>query len=184
VNQDPAMGEASLLTQAHVAGDPDEAGHAARVTALALRVARAIGAEARRIRAIEVGGPLHDIGKLALDPALLRKPAPLAPHEVDEIRQHPELGVRMLDAGALRDAADCVLHHHERWDGGGYPHGLAGEEIPVEARILAVADAYDAMTSHRPYRPALTHEEAVVEVERCAGTQFDPAIARAFLAIV
>jgi HD-GYP domain-containing protein (c-di-GMP phosphodiesterase class II) len=94
------------------------------------------------------------------------------------------IGARMIDGiDSLRAALDCVLHHHERWDGTGYPYRLAGHEIPFEARILALADAYDAMTSDRPYRPALTHDEAVAEVERCAGTQFDPQLAEAFVAL-
>ena len=178
------MGEAMLLTRTLVSRDPDEAGHAARVTALALRLAEAVGAPQPRIEAIKVGGPLHDIGKLTLDPELLRKVGPLEPAELEEIRTHPERGVELLNGDeTLQEAIECVLHHHERWDGGGYPHGLAGDEIPVEARIIAVADAYDAMTSHRPYRAALSHEEAIVEVRRCAGSQFDPHVAHAFLAL-
>jgi putative nucleotidyltransferase with HDIG domain len=178
------MGTAMKLTQTLVLRDPDNAGHAARVTELALRIADAIGAEPRRIRAIRDGGPLHDIGKLELDRAILDKPGALEPEEIEEIRTHPELGARMLHGiRSLRASLDCVLHHHERWDGTGYPYGLDGEQIPLEARILAVADAYDAMTSHRPYRDPRTHEEALAEVERCAGSQFDPQIARAFLTL-
>jgi putative nucleotidyltransferase with HDIG domain len=178
------MGEAQLLTRTLVSHDPDEAGHAARVTALAVRLAEAVGADPARIEAIRLGGPLHDIGKLALDPELLRKPGPLAPDELDEIRSHPERGVQMLNGDeTLHEALTCVLHHHERWDGAGYPHGLAGKAIPVEARILAIADAYDAMTSQRPYRAAMSHAEAIRELERCAGTQFDPAVAEIFLSI-
>ena len=184
VNLTRPMGEASLLTRTLVSHDPDEAGHAARVTALALRLAEAVGAPSPRIDAIKVGGPLHDIGKLTLDPELLRKSGPLAPAELEEIRTHPERGVELLHGDAtLQEALPCVLHHHERWDGAGYPHGLAGEQIPVEARILAVADAYDAMTSHRPYRAALSHDEAILELERCSGSQFDPAVADVFVAI-
>lgn len=164
--------------------DPDSAGHAERVTTLALRIADALRAGAARIDAIRAGGPVHDIGKLMVDAAILRKPGALAPEELAEIRTHPERGAHMLERDeAARRGLSCVLHHHEWWDGSGYPHGLAGDEIPIEARILAVADAYDAMTSNRPYRAALGHEEAVAEVERCAGTQFDPQVARAFLAL-
>jgi HD-GYP domain-containing protein (c-di-GMP phosphodiesterase class II) len=178
------MGSAALLTRTLNARDPDGAGHALRVTALALRLAEAVGAGPERVEAIRAGGPLHDIGKLALDPAILRKPGLLDRGELEEIRTHPVVGTRMLEGiRSLRGALACVLYHHERWDGAGYPHSLGGAEIPLEARILAVADAYDAMTSDRPYRPAMTRDEAVVEVERCSGTQFDPELARAFLAL-
>jgi putative nucleotidyltransferase with HDIG domain len=178
------MGTALKLTQTLALRDPDNAGHAARVTELALRLAEAVGAGQGRIEAIKAGGPLHDIGKLELDRAILDKPGALDPEELDEIRTHPELGARMLRGiRSLRTSLDCVLHHHERWDGAGYPYGLGGDEIPLEARILAVADAYDAMTSMRPYREPRTREEALAEVERCAGSQFDPSLARVFLTI-
>ena len=177
------MGEtATLLTERLETHDPDSAGHAERVTVLALQIAAALRAGAGRLDAIRTGGPVHDVGKLAVDPSILRKPGALDPDEVESIRRHPELGVRMLE-GVLRRGLECVLHHHERWDGTGYPHGLAGDEIPIEARIVALADAYDAMTSERPYRRALTREEALAEVRRCAGTQFDPQVAQAFLQI-
>jgi HD-GYP domain-containing protein (c-di-GMP phosphodiesterase class II) len=178
------MGEATMLAMRLEEHDPDSVGHAERVTALALRIAEALRAGGARIDAIRTGGPLHDIGKLAVDAAILRKPGALAPEELEEIRTHPLHGARMLERDeAAQPGLGCVLHHHERWDGTGYPHGLAGDEIPIEARILAVADAYDAMTSDRPYRAALEHDQAVAEVERCAGTQFDPQVARAFLAL-
>jgi HD-GYP domain-containing protein (c-di-GMP phosphodiesterase class II) len=178
------MGTALKLTQTLVLRDPDNAGHAGRVTEIALRLAAAMDVGPARVKAIKAGGPLHDIGKLELSRAILDKPGALDPDELDEIRAHPELGVRMLqDTRSLRAALGCVLHHHERWDGGGYPYGLGGEAIPLEARILAVADAYDAMTSRRPYRAAYTREEALAEVGRCSGSQFDPQIARAFLSL-
>jgi HD-GYP domain-containing protein (c-di-GMP phosphodiesterase class II) len=162
----------------------DEAGHSARVTSLALRIAAALDAGRTRVDAIATGGPLHDIGKASVPPAILRKAGPLEPDEVAEIRVHPVVGARMLaGVASVRHALGCVLHHHERWDGGGYPHGLAGHEIPYEARIIAVADAYDAMTSDRPYRSALSDEDARAEIERCSGTQFDPQVAQAFLAL-
>jgi putative nucleotidyltransferase with HDIG domain len=178
------MESASVLTRTLATRDPEGAGHAARVTAIALRIAEALNAGAERLEAIRMGGPLHDIGKLAVDPAILNKPGALDDAELKEIRTHPIVGVRMIDGvRALRRARDCVLHHHERWDGTGYPHGLGGNAIPLEARILAVADAYDAMTSDRPYRTALTREAAVAEVDRCAGSQFDPLVAEAFLSL-
>ncbi|MCW2965835.1 MAG: diguanylate cyclase and metal dependent phosphohydrolase [Actinomycetia bacterium] len=178
------MGTALKLTQELVLRDPDNAGHATRVTELALRLAAALDVSPERVEAIKSGGPLHDIGKLELDRAILDKPGALDPEELEEIRAHPELGARMLlGVKSLRPSLNCVLHHHERWDGDGYPSGLGGEAIPLEARILAVADAYDAMTSERPYRSPRTREEALAEVERCAGSQFDPHIARVFLTL-
>ena len=179
------MGEGSTFTERLERHDPDSAGHAERVTALALRIADTLRAGAARVDAIREGGPVHDVGKLAVAASILRKPGALEPEELEVIRTHAVLGARMLERFAtVQHGLGCVLHHHERWDGSGYPHGLAGEDIPIEARILAVADAYDSMTSDRPYRAAFEHEKAVAEVERCAGTQFDPQVARAFLGLV
>jgi putative nucleotidyltransferase with HDIG domain len=172
----------SVLSGAIEARDPYTRGHSARVTALAEAVARKLGWSEERLASLRLGGPLHDIGKLAVSDEVLRKAGRLDDHELAQIREHPKTGARLiLRIAALRDAIPYVLYHHERWDGAGYPSGKAGEEIPVEARVLAVADAFDAMTSDRPYRRALTHEEALAEVERCAGTQFDPQIASVFL---
>jgi HD-GYP domain-containing protein (c-di-GMP phosphodiesterase class II) len=160
----------------------DEAGHAARVTALALHLADALHTGTAPVEAIHAGGPLHDIGKVVVAPAILRKPGPLDRDELEEIRLHPVVGAQMLaNVPSVRHGLGCILHHHERWDGAGYPHRLAAHEIPFEARILAVADAFDAMTSDRPYRDALCEDEACAEVQRCAGTQFDPQVAEAFL---
>ncbi len=172
----------SMLSGAIEARDPYTRGHSARVTALAEAVARKLGWSEERLASLRLGGPLHDIGKLAVSDEVLRKAGRLDDHELAQIREHPKTGARLiLRIAALRDAIPYVLYHHERWDGAGYPSGKAGEEIPLEARVLAVADAFDAMTSDRPYRRALTHEEALAEVERCAGTQFDPQIASIFL---
>jgi HD-GYP domain-containing protein (c-di-GMP phosphodiesterase class II) len=172
----------SVLTGAIEARDPYTRGHSARVTELAEAVARRLGWDDGRLEGLRVGGPLHDVGKLAVSDAVLRKEGRLEEHEFAEIREHPKAGARLLfRVAALREAIPYVLYHHERWDGTGYPSGRAGEEIPLEARVLAVADAFDAMTSDRPYRRALSQAEALAEVERCAGTQFDPAIARLFL---
>jgi HD-GYP domain-containing protein (c-di-GMP phosphodiesterase class II) len=126
---------------------------------------------------------LHDVGKIGISDRILQKPGPLTPEERRVMEEHPLLGYEMLrDVAFLSgEGLAVVRNHHERWDGTGYPSGRAGEEIPLEARVLAVADAFDAMTSDRPYRRALSHGEALAEVERCAGTQFDPAIARLFL---
>jgi flavin-dependent dehydrogenase len=130
--------------------------------------------------AIRAGGPLHDIGKLEVDRAILDKPGALDPVELEEIRSHPELGARMLRGiRSLRAALDCVLHHHERWDGTGYPNGLADAAIPLEARIFAVCDAIEAMTTARPYREALPTTTALYRVREASGQQFDPAVVEA-----
>ena len=164
------------------APDPALAAHAARVTDLAARLAAWLAWDDASLYAIYVGGPLHDIGKAAVSEAILRKPGPLDMHELAEIRTHPAAGAKLIGRlGPARDALPFVLYHHERWDGGGYPTGRRGSDIPEGARILAVADAFDAMTSTRPYRSPLPVECALREIERCAGTQFDPAMAHAFL---
>ena len=142
-----------------------------------------LGCDKARLALLGLGGALHDIGKLAVSGTVLNKPGPLTPEELAEVRTHPEIGARLVALDrAVRPALPGVLYHHERWDGGGYPTGRAGTEIPFEARILAVADCFDAMTSDRPYRAALAAEQAIEEVDRCAGTQFDPDVAIAFVA--
>jgi putative nucleotidyltransferase with HDIG domain len=174
----------SMLTRAIEARDPYTRGHSSRVTDLAEAVARALGWSEERIASLRVGGPLHDIGKLAVSDEVLCKEGRLDDDELAQIREHPKIGAKLLlRVTTLREAIPYVLYHHERWDGTGYPSGKRGEEIPVEARVLAIADAFDAMTSDRPYRNALSREEALAEVERCAGTQFDPKIARVFLEV-
>jgi HD-GYP domain-containing protein (c-di-GMP phosphodiesterase class II) len=165
--------------------DPSSRGHAARVTALAEVVALRLGWNEQRLETLRVGAQLHDIGKVVIPTSVLCKPGPLDDDELAQIRLHPAAGARLLTrVGAARAALPCVLYHHERWDGDGYPTGLAGDDIPVEARLLAAVDAFDAMTSVRPYRPALSPESAIEEVERCAGTQFDPQIAEALLDLI
>ncbi len=172
----------AALASALAARDPSTAAHCARVTFLAGRLAAWIGWDEQQLRTLEVGGPLHDIGKVTISVALLRKRGPLRPHELAEIRTHPAAGAKLISPiGPARDAMPYVLYHHERWDGGGYPTRRRGIEIPEAARLLAVADAFDAMTSTRPYRRALPVSRALGEIERCAGTQFDPRIAGAFL---
>ncbi|MDX6491732.1 MAG: hypothetical protein QOD43_1977 [Gaiellaceae bacterium] len=174
----------SMLSRAIEARDPYTRGHSTRVTELAEAVAQRLGWSEERIASLRVGGPLHDIGKLAVSDEVLCKEGRLDDDELAQIREHPKIGAKLLlRVTSLREAIPYVLYHHERWDGTGYPSGKAGEEIPVEARVLAIADAFDAMTSDRPYRSALSREEALAEVERCAGTQFDPKIARVFLEV-
>ncbi len=183
-NHETPMATASTLSEQLETHDPDGAGHAQRVTALALRLAEVLLASEHRVDAIRAGGPLHDVGKLAVDSSILQKPGPLAPDELETIRRHPVVGAHLLaDVEDAQGGLECVLYHHEWWDGTGYPHGLSGGAIPFEARILAVADAYDAMTFDRPYRAALSPDEAMAEVERCAGSQFDPQVAEALLGL-
>lgn len=165
--------------------DAETEGHSLRVQALAVDIARRAGCPDEDIDVIELGALVHDIGKIGVPDHILRKPGPLSPDEWEQMRRHPELGYQFLNGlSQFRAAADIVYAHHERYDGGGYPRGLAGDAIPLGARIFAVADAYDAMTSDRPYRRARSHEEAVDEIARCSGSQFDPAVVDAFLELV
>ena len=157
-------------------------GHGARVAAYAEPVAERLGWEPERIDALRFGAPLHDIGKVVVNREVLRKSGILGRAELVEIRKHPQAGAELvLPIRSAHPALPYVLFHHERWDGKGYPSGLRGRAIPIEGRLLAVADAYDAMTSSRPYRPALSQDHALTEIAVCAGSQFDPTIAELFL---
>lgn len=162
--------------------DPELGAHAARVGRNAELVAARLGWDDDRLEALRLGAALHDVGKVNVRPEVLAKPGDLDDHELAEIRTHPVEGMWLI-AGvrSLQPALPYVLFHHERWDGLGYPTRRAGTAIPVEGRILAVADAFDAMTSGRPYRAALRPDDAAGEIERCVGTQFDPEIVEAFL---
>jgi HD-GYP domain-containing protein (c-di-GMP phosphodiesterase class II) len=162
--------------------DPTLEGHAARVCGHAEAVALRLGWPTDRLRELRLGAALHDVGKVNIRPEVLAKPGALDAPELAEIRAHPVEGAWLI-AGvrSFAPALPYVLFHHERWDGDGYPTRRARHEIPLEGRILAVADAFDAMTSTRPYRDALPAETAIAEVERCAGSQFDPEIAAAFV---
>jgi HD-GYP domain-containing protein (c-di-GMP phosphodiesterase class II) len=144
-------------------------------------MAKTIGLDKERLSVLRLGALLHDVGKLAVPPAVLLKPGPLTEIEFVQVRRHPAAGVRMLRSlDAPREILPSVLHHHERWDGAGYPRGRAGERIPLEARILTVADSFDAMTSTRPYRPPRQVPEALEELHRCSGSQFDPELVGVF----
>jgi HD-GYP domain-containing protein (c-di-GMP phosphodiesterase class II) len=157
-------------------------GHGSRVSKLAEAIALRLGWGAGRIRRLRIGALLHDVGKLSIADSIWGKAERLTEGEFAEIRRHPEAGVRILARQPdFRFAIPHVLFHHEHWDGSGYPCGRRGDEIPLEARVLAVADAFDAMTSPRPYRPALPAREALAEIDRCAGTQFDPVVAGVFV---
>lgn len=176
---------ARLLAAAALARAVDERDaytgvHSSEVGELAARIATRLGLESEDIELIRLAGSLHDLGKLAIPEEILRKPGPLNEAERAVIERHPQIGFRMLDSLGIDPVATWILHHHERWDGAGYPDRLAGEGIPLGARVLLVADAYDAMTTDRVYSVRLTHEAAIRELERCAGTQFDPAVVAAF----
>jgi putative nucleotidyltransferase with HDIG domain len=167
------------------ARDHEISGHSFRVACYAVALARALEVDGAAIKAIEWGALLHDLGKMVVPDAVLRKVGPLAEDEWHIMRQHPSWGfemlaeVRFLQPGAV----DVVYSHHERWDGEGYPRGIAGEKIPLAARIFAVVDTYDAITSDRPYRRARGHAAAIAELQRVAGTQLDPAIVEVFAQI-
>ena len=150
-------------------------------TALARAIARQMGWNEEQLSSLEIGGLLHDVGKIGVADAILRKPGPLSAAEYAEMKTHPEVGRRMLQGiSYLESAIPGVLCHHERYDGQGYPDQLSGPEIPLTGRIMAVADAFDAMTSDRPYRRAMSPQAALAELERGAGTQFDPEVVAAF----
>jgi len=155
--------------------------HSYVVGELAARVARLLGLGPEEVELVRLAGSLHDLGKLAIPEEILRKPGPLSESERLVLRRHPQIGYRMLRSLGVEPVSTWVLHHHERWDGRGYPHGLGGEQIPLGSRILFVADAYDAMTSDRVYQAHVAHGEAVAELERCAGTQFDPQVVAVFV---
>jgi diguanylate cyclase (GGDEF)-like protein/putative nucleotidyltransferase with HDIG domain len=173
---------AASLAQAVDERDAYTGRHSYVVGELAARVARLLGLETEEVELVRLAGSLHDLGKLAVPEEILRKPGPLSEAELLVLRRHPQIGFRMLRSLGVEPVSQWVLHHHERWDGHGYPHGLGGEEIPLGSRILFVADAYDAMTSDRVYRPRVDHERAITELERCAGTQFDPEVVAVFSA--
>jgi HD-GYP domain-containing protein (c-di-GMP phosphodiesterase class II) len=155
--------------------------HGRSVALIAMQLAEALGFNADDVRGIGLAGALHDVGKRYLDPSILAKEGPLDLEDWAQIRRHPELGERILRRVGLRDAARWVRWHHERPDGHGYPDGLRGDEIPREAAILAVADAFDAMITNRCYGQQLDHDDAIHELCRCAGTQFDPTVVAAAL---
>ena len=176
----------SALASAVEMRDAYTGGHTARVTSYSLLIGEALGLSAKEMDDLRTGGPLHDIGKIGIDDAVLRKPDKLTDAEFDYMKTHTTLGDDILKAiPEMREIRPIVRSHHERWDGRGYPDKLAGEAIPLLARVLAVADSFDAMTTKRPYNTnhVKTPEQAFVEVERCNGTQFDPKCAVAFLAV-
>ena len=161
---------------------PREEKHSQRVSEICQQIGKAIGFSEIEVRKLRIVGLFHDIGKIAIDEGILNRPGKLTEQELDEIKRHPDIGYRILSSShEMVEIADYILAHHERWDGTGYPKGLKGEAIPMVARIIALADCYDAMTSERSYRNALSEEEALAEIRNNAGTQFDPEIVKIFL---
>jgi len=175
---------ASRLAEAVDARDAFGRSHSRRVGELAARVAERLGADSEQVELARLAGSLHDLGKLAIPEEILRKTLPLTEPERRIVQRHPQTGFRMLASLGVDRVATWVLHHHERWDGLGYPDGLEGEAIPLGARIVFVADAFDAMTAERAYGQRLSTGEALAELRRCAGTQFDPRIVEAVVAEV
>jgi putative nucleotidyltransferase with HDIG domain len=173
-----------VIANAVEARDPYTAGHTLRVTRYAMEIARELGWSEQQLEWLEIGGLLHDIGKVGVPDLILRKPSGLTDEEYTEMKRHPIVGVKMLEGvGALRPILPYILYHQERYDGHGYPFGLSKNEIPIEGRLLAVVDTFDAMTSDRPYRKGLSEEQALAEIKRNRGTQFDPKIADAFIRV-
>ena len=160
--------------------------HAQRVQRFALALADEAGIEDEQLlEAIEAAALLHDIGKLGIPDRLLNKPGPLTADEFDQVKDHVTIGADMLRAVAVPPALTLIVrHHHENWDGSGYPDGLAGEQIPVGARVLSIVDCYDALTSDRPYRRALSHGSAIAMINERSGSMYDPVMVEAFLGIV
>jgi hypothetical protein len=175
-------GTISALAAVIDAKDPCTRGHSQRVVEYALMGGQALSLSKEDLENLEYAAILHDIGKIGIPDSVLTKPSELTDEEARAFREHPEIGVRLIgDIPFLNPIQKPVLHHHERYDGMGYPAGLAGEDIPVHARLLAVADAFDSITTDRPYRAALSQEHAVDELRRCSGSQFCPSTANAFI---
>jgi putative nucleotidyltransferase with HDIG domain len=173
------FGTVSALSQAIDAKDGFTRGHADRVSRIAGAIARELRLSEKTIEEIELAGLLHDIGKIGVEDRILMKPQRLLADEQELMRRHPIYGASILEpSAALRVLVPIVLHHHENYDGSGYPDGLRGDDIPLGSRIIIVADAYEAMTSDRIYRMAIGHERAMDQLNRYKGVQFDPAIVR------
>ena len=174
-----------ILRQTVEAKDPYTRGHSDRVSEFSVLIGKKMGLDDETLHILKIGGLFHDIGKIGIPDSILLKESKLSDEEYSQIKNHPTIGAHMLgDAAVFKDIIPIVKHHHERFDGKGYPSQLAGENIPFIARIAAVADTFDAMTSKRTYRDALPLSVVKEEIEKCSGTQFDPKIAKVFLDII
>jgi putative nucleotidyltransferase with HDIG domain len=172
----------AALAQAVDAKDPYTRGHSERVTDIAVALAEALAVSQDDMDTLRSAAVLHDIGKIGINEQILRKPGPLSDQEWEMMHNHPNLGADIVvPVSSLQRVVPVILHHHERWDGSGYPGHLRGEDIPLGSRILAVADAYEAMTSNRAYRKAMPAAEAQAILEEGAGRQWDPRVVQAFL---
>jgi putative nucleotidyltransferase with HDIG domain len=177
---------AAINALAQAVGQRDEytGDHSARVTEYSCLLGQQLDVPPEDLHWLRIGAPLHDIGKMGIDDSILRKRGRLTPAEFEIMKTHTTKGARIVEQiGCLAPVLSIVRSHHERWDGTGYPDGLAGQDIPRVARIVAVANAFDAMTSDTPYRPGMWSEHAFDEIKRMSGSQFDPEIASAFLEI-
>jgi putative nucleotidyltransferase with HDIG domain len=160
-------------------------GHSQKVMEYSVEIAKEMGLSEEEITNIKFAGLLHDVGKIGIDDSILKKETALTPEERKEIEKHPVYGYKIVEKiEFLKKARKYIYHHHERWDGKGYPEGLKGENIPLGARIISVADTYDAMTSSRSYRKALPEYIAIEEIKEHSGSQFDPQIVKVFLKII
>lgn len=176
---------ANFLAATLEARDEEALRHMEQVAAYAVALARNMGLSPKELTDIYYASMLHDLGKIGISELILNKPGKLTGEEYAQVRRHPEIGIEILQTMTfMKNLFPLILHHHEYYDGTGYPGGLARDQIPLGARIIAIADAYDAMTSDRPYRPAFSQAEAVVELKRGAGTQFDPHLVERFLEIL
>lgn len=174
-----------MLALAVEAKDTYTEGHLRRLSSYSEQLATAIGLSAAQVKAIRFGGLLHDIGKISIDDAILRKPGKLTDEEYAQIKHHPEYGARIIQAMRFAgDVGPIIRHHHERWDGKGYPSGLAGLAIPIGARIVSIVDAYDAMMTDRPYRNSLGIEETLRRLREGRGREWDPELLDRFIAMV
>lgn len=174
-----------ILRQTVEAKDPYTRGHSDRVSEYSVLIGKKLGLDEKTLHILKIGGLFHDIGKIGIPDSILLKESKLSDEEYSQIKNHPMIGVHMLgDAAIFTDILPIVKHHHERYDGRGYPSQLVGDDIPYVARIAAVADSFDAMTSKRSYRDSLPIDVVRAEIERCSGSQFDPNIAKVFLDIM
>ncbi len=178
-------GAVEALVKAIEANDPYTRGHSERVALYAVAIAREMGFTSEQIEEVRIGAMLHDVGKIGVPQSILNKAGKLTDDEWVAVKDHPRVAAQILDPfNTSKDVLAMVYHHHERYDGKGYPAGLKGNDIPLTARILKVADSFEAMISHRPYRPAKTRSEAVQELKACSGTDFDPDVVAAFLSVL